>query len=60
MNKKELIEKELTERLRDCLETYDQDDAFVSLVYDESTQTCMIKMNVHIVEEDNYIGFSVY
>jgi hypothetical protein len=46
--------------LHEMLRGYNQEDGILSLEYDEKKQECNLKMNVHIVEEDDYVGFSVY
>jgi len=56
---KEKIEKTLYEMLDELLEGGNQDGAIESLTYDEKTNTCTVKMSVHIVEEDEYIGFLI-
>ena len=61
MNKtKEEIEKRLKDMLHEMLRGYHQEDSILSLEYDEEKQECTVKLSVHIVEEDDYIGFSVY
>lgn len=57
---KEAIEKQLKDMLHEMLRSYNQEDSIISLEYDETSQECTVKMTVHIVEEDNYIGFSGY
>ncbi len=57
---KEEIEKRLKDMLHEMLRDYNQEDSILSLEYDEEKQECNLKMNVHIVEEDDYVGFGVY
>ena len=57
---KEEIEKRLKDMLHEMLRGYNQEDSILSLEYDEEKQECNLKMNVHIVEEDDYVGFGVY
>jgi hypothetical protein len=57
---KEEIEKTLKDMLHEILRGYHQEDSIISLEYDESKQECNVKMTVHIVEEDEYIGFAAY
>lgn len=57
---KEEIEKRLKDMLHEMLRGYHQEDSILSLEYDEEKQECNLKMNVHIVEEDDYVGFGVY
>ncbi len=58
-SKKE-IESRLKDMLHEMLRNFNQEDSIIDLKYDEADNTCDIKMNVHIVEEDNYIGFGGY
>lgn len=58
--KKEVVEAALKNMLDECLESMNQDGSVRSLEYDPETQTCTVKMTVHIVEEDEYIGFQGY
>lgn len=57
---KEEIETRLKDMLHEILRGYYQEDSILSLEYDEEKQKCNLKMNVHIVEEDDYIGFAGY
>jgi hypothetical protein len=57
---KEEIEKRLKDMLHEILRDYNQEDSIISLEYDEENQECNLKMTVHIVEEDDYIGFDEY
>lgn len=57
---KKEIEFQLMNTLNEMLRNYNQEDSIISLDYDENNQQCTVKMNVHIVEKDNYIGFGVY
>lgn len=57
---KEEIEKRLKDMLHEILRGYNQEDSILSLEYDEEKQECTVKMNVHIVKEDDYIGFGCY
>lgn len=57
---KETIEKQLKEMLHEMLRSHGQEDSIISLEYDDVSQECTVKMTVHIVEEDNYIGFAGY
>jgi hypothetical protein len=54
------IEAKLKDLLNDCLSSANQDGSIISLELDESGETCTVKMNVTIVEEDDYIGFEGY
>lgn len=58
-SKKE-IEKRLKDMLDDMLRSYNQEGSILSLKYDEKKQECNVKMNIHIFEEDDYVGFSGY
>ena len=57
---KEEIEKRLKDMLHEILRSWSQEDSILSLEYDEEKQECNVRMNVHIVEEDDYVGFGVY
>jgi hypothetical protein len=57
---KEEIEKGLKDSLYNILSDYDQESSIISLKYNEESGTCTIELTVHIVEEDNYIGFDGY
>ena len=57
---KEEIEKRLKDMLYEMLSSQNQEDGFISLEYDEEKQECNVRMSVHTVEEDDYIGFSGY
>lgn len=54
------IEIRLEEALHEMLEGFNQEDSIISLDYDPTNQSCLVKLKVHIVEEDDYIGFSAY
>jgi hypothetical protein len=58
--KKEEIENRLKEILDDLLSTINQDGSIISLDYDESKNECVVKMDVFINEDDNFIGFQSY
>lgn len=57
---KEEIEKSLKDTLYEILSDQNQEDGFISLEYNEEKQECNVRMSVHIVEEDDYIGFGSY
>lgn len=57
---KEEIEKGLKDRLYNILSDYNQESSIISLKYNKESETCTIELTVHIVEEDNYIGFDGY
>jgi len=57
---KKQIEKRLKDMLYDLLSSGNQESALKNLTYDKKTKQCNIIMNVHIVEEDDYIGFDGY
>lgn len=57
---KEEIEKRLVDMLYEILRGHNQEDGIRSLVYDEENQVCTVKLDVHIVKEDDYIGFAGY
>ena len=57
---KEEIEKRLENMLHEMLRSFHQEDSILSVKYDEKKQECNIKMNVHIVEEDDDVGFGAY
>jgi hypothetical protein len=57
---KEEIEKRLKDTLYEILSDQNQEDGFISLEYNEEKQECNVRMSVHIVEEDDYIGFGSY
>lgn len=57
---KEEIEKRLKDMLHEMLRGYNQEDSILSFKYDEENEKCNIEMTVHIVEEDDYIGFGCY
>ena len=46
--------------LHEILRDYNQEDSILSIEYDQKNEECVIKMNVTIVEDDDYIGFSGY
>lgn len=54
------IEAKLKDLLNDCLSSANQDGSIISLDLDVWGDTCTVKMNVTIVEEDDYIGFEGY
>lgn len=54
------IERRLHNLLYELLESGNQEDAIISLTYNEQSEECTIKMRTHIVEEDDYIGFNCY
>ena len=54
------IEKRLNDTLHEALRSCNQEDGIVSLEYKPETGECVVKFNVHIVEEDDYIGFDGY
>jgi len=49
----DLVEQELNELL-------DFNGKIYSVEYDEKTNIATVKLDVHIVEEDNYIGLRSY
>jgi hypothetical protein len=60
---KEEVIKRITEQLDDCLsshnaEVYRWEDKVLDVNLEE--QTITIKLNFHVVEEDDYIGLGVY
>lgn len=57
---KEEIEKRLKDMVYEMFSSSNQEDGLLSFKYDEEKQECILRMNVHIVEEDDYIGFSSY
>lgn len=57
---KKEIESRLKNMLDECLESYNQDGSIISIVYDPEKNECTVKLNVYIVEEDNYVGFQGY
>ena len=57
---KKKIEETLKDLLNETLRGAAQEDSIISLKYDPKKQECTVQMNVHIVEEDDYIGFGVY
>jgi hypothetical protein len=57
---KQEIETRLNSMLYDMLSDYNQESAILNLVYDDKTETCNVVLSVHIVEEDDYIGFDGY
>lgn len=54
------IEIRLGEMLHEILRRFNQEDSIKSLEYDPTNQECVVKLKVHIVERDDYIGFGVY
>ena len=60
MKTKKEIEEILTNLLYDCLQSANQEDAIISLKYDEKNNEAIVRLSVHIVEEDNYVGFNGY
>lgn len=46
--------------LFDMLSDYNQEDGIISLEYDEEKEECNLKMSVHIIAEDDYVGFACY
>ena len=63
-NKKEYTKEAIEERLRflldDCLEAGGQGSSIKGLSYDPEKGECTIRMSVHIVKEDDYVGFEGY
>ena len=57
---KKEVEAKLKDLLNDCLSSANQDGSIISLEVDDELETCTVKMNVTIVEEDDYIGFEGY
>ena len=57
---KEEIEQRLTDMMREMLRDFNQEDSIISLTYDEKNEQCTVKMNVAIVDDDDYVGFSYY
>lgn len=57
---KERIEESLKDLLYESLEGTNQEDGIIDLEYDEETGRCYVTLSTHIVEEDDYIGFSGY
>lgn len=57
---KEEIESKLKELLNELLESGKQDGSIIDLTYDESEEQCYVTLSVHIVEEDDYVGFQGY
>jgi len=57
---KEQIEKRLMDMLYEMLSDYNQEDGIISVEYIEGSHECTVKMNVNIVEEDDYVGFGSY
>jgi len=57
---KEIIEYRLTQALKEMMSDYNQEDGFISLDYDPEKEECTVKLTVHIVEEDDYVGFGGY
>lgn len=60
---KEEIIKRITEQLDDCLathnaEVYNWDNKILDVNLED--QTISIKLNYHVVEEDDYIGLGSY
>ena len=54
------IEEKLKDLLNDCLSSANQDGTIISLELDKNRETCTVKLNVIIVEDDDYIGFNGY
>lgn len=57
---KNTVERSLRSLLDELLEYGNQDGSIISVHYDEENEKAIVEMNVHIVEEDNYIGFAGY
>ena len=57
---KEEIETRLKGLLHEIFRGASQEDGILSLEYNEKKQECTVKLNVSIIEEDDYIGFSSY
>jgi hypothetical protein len=57
---KEEIETRLKSLLHEMFRGANQEDGILSLEYNEKKQECTVKLNVSIIEEDDYIGFSGY
>lgn len=57
---KKEIEKRLKDILHEMLRSFHQEDSILSLKYDVEKQECNLRMRVHIVKEDDYVGFGVY
>ena len=57
---KEEVETRLEEASYEMLEGFNQEDSIISVDYDPTNQSCLVKLKVHIVERDDYIGFGAY
>ena len=60
---KENVITAITEQLNNCLESHNAEDYNLMnkvVDVDLKNQTITIKFDYHVVEEDNYIGLSVY
>ena len=57
---KKEIEKRLKASLHEILRDGAQEDSIISLKYDSKKQECTVQMTVHIVPEDDYVGFAGY
>lgn len=57
---KDEIEEGLRELLNECLRGANQEGSIISIKYDEDRQECTVQMTVHIVDEDDFIGFEGY
>ena len=57
---KEEVETVLYDMLHEALGSYNQEDALISLDYNEEKEECVVRLNVTIIEEDSYVGFAGY
>jgi len=62
INNKSNLEKQqiLKNQLHELLRSGAAEDSIRSFVYDETRDECIIRLSVHEVKEDNYIGFGSY
>ena len=56
----ERVTKELTELLREALESVNQEYGIDKVTYDEKRQKFIVEFDVVFVEEDDFIGFENY
>lgn len=54
------IKNNLTELLKECLETANQDGGIKSVSFDRENEEFTVVFNVFEVEEDDYIAFEGY
>ena len=54
------IASDLKNQLKECLEIHNAEQCINRFKYDADKQQVMVVLDVHVVEEDDYIGFGSY